>query len=515
MNKKKFLYNTSAVIIIFSLNKVLGFFRESLIAAEYGASVSSDAFYFALSITSLLFIVSGAFSNIMKPVIIKIQTDKGMKEGERFFSALSNFIAILLIMTCILLAVFAKQVISVFGYGFSPEKIRLTVILFRIALISSFSVSFSSIYASYFDCRKMFVSSAFDAYFFNIITISFLFLFANSDNIILFAYVYAAGEFFRIIYFNVILHKKGYRHDLRSTGFNDSDVRHTGKMALPLLAGNLSGLFNTLIDRILASTLKIGSISALNYADKLTSIFTSLILSAIMKVVFPSLTEVSLVNEEEYKRKTSQILNFTLFLALPVVAAFIVFARTMVIVIYEHGAFTSNDSKIVSEIVVIYAMAMFFSSLNMTMGKFFYINKQTKIILISGLMGFVLNVTFNLILIKPYQQNGLAIATLISAFARTVFMLYVMYFRNKALDLRYNMISFLKSLFATAVMICGAYGVSILIKGYMFSGYVIHEIIGMMLIAVTGTIIYAVVQYLLKSEEMNYFLPKRFKNLKG
>ncbi len=74
MNKKKFLYNTSIVIIIFSLNKILGFFRESLIAANYGATNASDAFYFAMSMTSLIFIVSGAFTQIMKPMIIKIQT---------------------------------------------------------------------------------------------------------------------------------------------------------------------------------------------------------------------------------------------------------------------------------------------------------------------------------------------------------------------------------------------------------------------------------------------------------
>ena len=516
MDKKKLLYNTSIVLIIFSFNKILGFFRETLIAAKYGASISSDSFYFALSIAGMLLVVSSAFTHIMKPITIKILKVKGIKESEKYFSSLLYFIMTLLLVICILVAIFAKPIIGLFGYGFSKEKIDLIIMLFRILLISSFSISISTIYSAYFDCRKMFIASAFESYLFNIISISFLLLFATVDNIILFTYIYAFGQIFRLIYYNIILAKKDFSYKITESYFKNKKVRNTAKLALPLLLGNLSGIVNRLVDRILASTLKVGSIASLKFADNLTSIFSGLVLTAIMKVVFPSLTEISLDDKVEYKKKTSQILNYTLFLTIPVVAAFIVFSKTLVIVVYEHGLFNSNDTIIVAEIVVVYSLAMLFSSLNFTMGRFFYINKQTKIILISGLIGFVLNVLFNLVLIKTYKHNGLAIATLIASFARTIFMLYIMYFRNKALLLKENLKCLYKTVIATIIMISGAYGISRLLYQYMFAGKILNEIIGILIISFTGIIIYIVSLYLLKSDELNYFIPKKIKNmLKG
>lgn len=514
MNKKKFLYNTSIVIIIFSFNKILGFFRESLIAANYGATNSSDAFYFAMSMTSLIFIVSGAFTQIMKPIVIKIQNEKSIEAGEKFFNGLLNFIGLLLFVGCIVLGIFSKEIVALFAQGFTVEKIEFTASIFRIALFSAYSISMSTIYASYFDCRKMFISSAFDAYFFNIITISFLLLFANNENIVLFTYVYAFGEFLRLIYFNIILRKKGYRHSLTVNGFKDENVRKTGKLALPLLIGNLSGIVNKLVDRILASSLQVGSIASLHYADRVTSIFTTLILVAVMKVVFPALTEVSLKNKEEYKRKTSQVFNFTLFLAIPVVAAFVVFAPTIVTVIYEHGVFSSSNTKMVAEIVVIYSIAMLFSSMNFTMGKFFYINKQTKLILVSGLLGFVLNVVFNLILVKIYFHIGLALATLIASVSRSIFMMYILYFRNKSLIFISNLKCLLRTFIATTISISGAYLVSKLLYSFMFTGVVFYEVIGLIVIGITGVIIYCGILYAIKSEELNYFLPEKIRNIK-
>jgi len=511
MNKQKFLYNTSILLIILTLNKILGFFRETLIAAKYGATIASDAFYFAFSIAALLYIVSSAFSQIMKPIVINIIKTKGIKKSEKYFSSLIYSVSTLLLIISIIAAVFARPIIGLFGYNFTKDKIDLIVIIFRISLLSSFAISLSTLYSSYFDCRRMFISSAFDAYFFNIITISFLLLFATENNIVLFTYIYSIGQFFRIIYFNMVLKRNKFDYRLEEAYYKNKQVKKTVNLAIPLLVGNLSGIVNRVIDRILASSLKVGSIASLNYADRLTSVFSGLILTAIMKVVFPSLNEVALTDKENYRKKTSQILNYTLFLTIPIAAAFIVFSKTLVVIVYEHGIFKATDTVVVAEIVVIYSIAMLFSALNTTMGKVFYINKQTKIILASGLIGFVINVTFNLILIKNYQQNGLAMATVIASFTRTVFMIYIMYFKNKTLNIKENLKCLLKTVIATTTMIGGSYWVSRLLYEYMFRGKVINEILGMGLIAATGVIIYVVTLLVLKSEELNYFLPNKFK----
>jgi hypothetical protein len=90
-----------------------------------------------------------------------------------------------------------------------------------------------------------------------------------------------------------------------------------------------------------------------------------------------------------------------------------------------------------------------------------------------------------------------------------------MHFKNRTLIFKDNAICLLKTVFATIIMTVGSFAVSLGIKEFMFAGKVFNELIGVGFIALTGIVLYAGTLYLLKSEELNYFLPKKLKNLKG
>ena len=73
------------ILAVFALiSKILGFFREILIASEFGAGIESDAFFIAQTATTLISaIFIGSIKTTMIPILSAIETKEG-KKGQDF-----------------------------------------------------------------------------------------------------------------------------------------------------------------------------------------------------------------------------------------------------------------------------------------------------------------------------------------------------------------------------------------------------------------------------------------------
>ena len=83
---------------------ILGYFLETLIVRNFGASGESDAWYVAYSIPDLFlkFLLFGALGVTFVPVFIEHLTQKREEEGWAIASSVINFSAVLLIIAVIL-----------------------------------------------------------------------------------------------------------------------------------------------------------------------------------------------------------------------------------------------------------------------------------------------------------------------------------------------------------------------------------------------------------------------------
>ncbi|CEQ07441.1 hypothetical protein GKD08_07875 [Paeniclostridium sordellii] len=85
-------------------------------------------------------------------------------------------------------------------------------------------------------------------------------------------------------------YKKGYRYK-PFFNINDIYVKKMIWLAMPVFIGIASNQINTMVDRRLASTLVDGSISALNYANRLNGFIMALYITSIADVIYPILSE--------------------------------------------------------------------------------------------------------------------------------------------------------------------------------------------------------------------------------
>ncbi len=124
-------------------------------------------------------------------------------------------------------------------------------------------------------------------------------------------------------------------------------------LSVPVLIGVAINDINVLVDKTLASDLVNGSISALNYANRLNGLVSGVFISAITTVIFPLLAkESNNDNISGMKNIMGYGVNVILLITIPATVGLIVLSTPIVQIAFERGAFTYkrylNDIFVIS-----------------------------------------------------------------------------------------------------------------------------------------------------------------------
>ena len=118
----------SIVMVITLLGKVLGLFRDHLMAVHYGTvGMEAKAFYIASRIPRVFFdvVFASAIAACFIPVFSEYLTQRGKKEAFRFGG---NFLSVMTLLTALLTGLgilFAEPLVTLFADGYDPETAAL------------------------------------------------------------------------------------------------------------------------------------------------------------------------------------------------------------------------------------------------------------------------------------------------------------------------------------------------------------------------------------------------------
>ena len=130
----------SFVMIITLIGKLLGLYRDRLLAVTYGTGMFANAFSTASRIPRVFFDVlfASAIAASFIPVYSEYQKKKGQEEAQRFAG---NFITVIGFLTLILSAagiLFADQMVTLFAPDYDAETASLCASLTRIVFPTAF-----------------------------------------------------------------------------------------------------------------------------------------------------------------------------------------------------------------------------------------------------------------------------------------------------------------------------------------------------------------------------------------
>jgi putative peptidoglycan lipid II flippase len=126
----------------------------------------------------------------------------------------------------------------------------------------------------------------------------------------------------------------------------------------PIVVYTLSRQAQVFVERFLGSSLPPGTISYLNYAQKITQI-PMLVALLVCAATFPTLARSVAAGElETARRRLETDLRTVMALVLVSAAYLVAFAPVVVNVLLEHGRFTADDTAATAAIMRVYALGL-------------------------------------------------------------------------------------------------------------------------------------------------------------
>jgi len=256
---------------------------------------------------------------------------------------------------------------------------------------------------------------------------------------------------------------------------------------------------NIIIGTVIASLLPIGAISHIYYADRLNQLPLAIFGIAMGIVLLPSLSKAIKKNDQEEIQTTqNRSLEFCLLISLPSAVGLYILSEPIIYILFERGAFVSEDTLYTSQVLSMFALGLPAYILIKVLVTCFFAREDTKTPLYVSIVGVTVNIILSLILIQSMREMGIALATAISAWINAL-LLYVMLKMRDNISLDSRLISKgYKIIICSVVMGVVCYFSNLTLFSHMAVYSTILNIGALTLVVVINQIIYIVMILLLK-----------------
>ena len=487
-------------MIVTIVSKILGLFRDSVLASAYGTGKYAAVYSTANSISTILFAVIGtALATSLIPLYNKLASEDSTERAMGFLNSVVNLVVIVCLSIAGLGIIFAGPLVKVFAPGYQGDVYTLCVQYTRILLPSIVFVGLANIFTSYLQIKKRYVIPGFIGMPYSIIIIVSIYLSLKTSPMVLVIgtlIAISAKALFQLPF----VYKEGYRYRPK-INLKDPVMKDMMILILPVVIGVGANQINSIVDKSLASLLGTEVVASFSYAIKLYEFVQALFITSILAVIYPRLSSMIVSDRmDSFLNSLKKTMNVIIVALVPIIVGCIVLSRQIVEVLFQRNAFTSKDTTMTASILWIYVIGILAFALRDVLTRGFYSMEDSKTPMINSIISIVFNISLNLILVKPLGYKGLAIATAVSAYIGLLLFNRSMRKKIEGYSSRDNYIVFVKSLFAALIMGLGVklvYGIvaSSLVGGLLFKLIALASAVGV------GVIVYALIMHFLRVEE--------------
>jgi putative peptidoglycan lipid II flippase len=417
---EKLFKSTAIVSSMTFLSRILGFFRDIVIARFFGAGLGSDVFFVAFKIPNFLrrLFAEGAFSQAFIPVLAEYKR-QGKQDLRSLIAHTSGALAGVLLLLTAIGVVAAPLLIMVFAPGFieNPDKLELAGSLLAITFPYIFFISLTALAGSILNSFSRFAVPAFTPVLLNLSLIgSAIYLSPYFENpVTALAWGVFIGGVVQLLFQLPFLFKINNLPKPR-WGWNHPGVRKILKLMVPAMFGVSVAQINLLLDTLLASFLVTGSISWLYYSDRLVEFPLGVFGIALSSVILPSLSQ-------KHAEKSTQAFSHTIDWALrwvfligtPAAIGLIFLAEPLLLTLFQYGAFSQADAHMASLSLMAYGAGLLPFIFIKVLAPGYFARQDTKTPVKIGVIAMVSNMLLNIILMQFFAHAGLAMATALSA----------------------------------------------------------------------------------------------------
>jgi putative peptidoglycan lipid II flippase len=364
MPLKHQMLRSSLVVGFFGLlGGLTGVLVETSIAAKLGLSRSSDTFYVAFTvpyiITNLL-AATGQFSLV--PFFARLDAGHSAEELWKGFSYSLNILFLGLGTLAALGAAAAPWVIRGIAPGFTRPQTELATDLCRWLFLIIIPAGAAEVFRSFLLSQHCFALSSATGFFRNVIVILVILLGFNRYGSYSMALGYMAGYLFQLLILGTqILVSFRPRYSLtlvvgQPTNAAFRNLRGAGAAQMGAAAGWQAVV---IVERIIASFLPAGTLTALNYGFKILGTLVELLGGSVGTAALPALSRAAAQHAHDEGRKTfGHALEISLILLSPAVVFCLMLDRNIIRLVFQRGNFTPEATALMAMVFFCYSFSL-------------------------------------------------------------------------------------------------------------------------------------------------------------
>jgi putative peptidoglycan lipid II flippase len=403
-------------------SRLLGYLRDSMIAALLGTGAIADAFLVAFQFVNVVrrLLSEGALNAALVPAWMKLHGTSGAAAAAGFAGAVLGTVSAALIVASALLGLFMPLVVTALAPGFAGhDTLQLAVTDARLMLPYLAFAGPATVLLALASAQGRFFVTAFSPLLFNfaLIAVMIALIVAHGDAgfaaLALAATVGIAG----LLQLLVLVLSRG---DTIATPLRvsfDAEMLNFFGRAVPGMVASAAPQLLAISGAIIASSAP-SAVSWLYFANRLIELPLGMVGVAMGTVLIPELTRAVHGDDRgAIAHAESRAFELAAGLALPAMLGLIVLSEPIVRLLFEHGAFTATDTASTAQALIWLALGLPAHVLAKTLLPAFFAREDTWTPLLATLKGFIFAIALALLLGHFQGVAGIAIGLAFGAWS--------------------------------------------------------------------------------------------------
>jgi putative peptidoglycan lipid II flippase len=466
------LRSAMVIIVVTLVGRVIGLVREMLLATSFATTFAADAYRYAFTIPSTIFLfVPGALNAIFVPSIKSMLVNGQREEARSLFRKMLTVTTIIYLVIMIVGMMFSREIMQAITFmqhgseAITPEQragqLEMGTRMLQLMWPSAVFIALIGVFQATLNAHQQFFIPQLSTVVNSLVVCAAYPLFVPSYGIYGVAIGTTLGFLFAALSMVYTIRKEQYslKPDF---AWNTGEMKKIGERFIPIMLGSLITQVYSFIHPVLSSGLGEGRVAALGYANTLYQLPMAIFVAAFTLPIYPYLVEYFTKGEmDKMKQSITEGMQYLFILMVPVIVAMTVMSDELVSLLYykgPDGKFQAKDISLTAAALMFMSVGLFFLAARDLLTRAFYAMENTKITVIAAVVGIITNIVSSLAFIPYLGHGGVALGTSVGSLVNMVLLAFFLRRRIGPFMQRAFWLTAIKTVIAAAGMGAALYG---------------------------------------------------------
>lgn len=416
-----------------------GMVNQVVVSASFGAGSSMDAYFVAAAFPLLLVqLLSSATEAAVIPVYSQLRMHSSQEAASKLFSTLLNCLLLGMLPLVLILLILRQPLVYFSAPGLDPARLNQAVALAPLLILVVPLGLVIGLLECILNAEGHFGWPAYAGLLVPLTTAVLTALMGKTWGVMVLCLGSLLGTTLQLLVIFVRVRRARLRYRL-VIDRRDPHLVKILRAAWPVLLGALISQGSPLVDQIFASTLPTGTISTLNYALKLISVFSGVIFVSVGRALLPSLARQAALGDRDGYQAFKRTLHLSLWsvglCVLVLSIALLLLAPSLLSLLFQHGAFSAGDTRNTSIILSGFGIGLMPMAIGFLLTRAFNALGETRVPMYIALVSLGADFFFDALFAHFWQGFGIALATSAVYVVTSLLLLFLLYRRIGAFNI--------------------------------------------------------------------------------